>query len=358
MNSLASTLWLFVGVSGIICFFVFLFSGEERYLNSSDTKEKLFYIFETLGKALSKCSIYIIETVVIGILLALLTTNPKDFQVVTNSSMDTILQTIFSCILPLFFLIWIIEVLDIIKEKYTSKKVLEDSGENNNKISKTTKYLFGLILSVTIFLLLLLIGINLNTLLLVIATVFYCIVYFNKKGYIAKLGFPSSLLGYLDKGAEQIRKYSVVVRLTLFIAGIVFIFAHFYLIYQLEFSKWVNDIYDFDSIYYPGLCLSIAGIFAWSLLSKQSSNCILFDLFRLYSLLFGIPNSYYIFYEDQSNWGQAIPSVLIILALLIRTLWLKVQQLKKYGMKFLICITIFAGLSIFIMLRCYSTLVK
>lgn len=349
MNSLASTLWLFVGVSGIICFFVFLFSGEERYLNSSDTKEKLFYIFETLGKALSKCSIYIIETVVIGILLALLTTNPKDFQAVTNSSMDTILQTIFSCILPLFFLIWIIEVLDIIKEKYTSKKVLEDSGENNNKISTTTKYLFGLILSVTIFLLLLLIGINLNTLLLVIATVFYCIVYFNKKGYIAKL----DLSVCLDKVAEQIKKYGILVRLTLFMGGAVFIFAHFYLVYQLEFSKWINDIYDFDGIYYPGLCLSIAGIFAWSLLSKQSSNCILFDLFRLYSLLFGIPNSYYIFYEDQSNWEQAIPSVLIILALLIRPLWLKAQQLKKYGIIFLICITIVAVLSIFIMLRCY-----
>lgn len=138
----------------------------------------------------------------------------------------------------------------------------------------------------------------------------------------------------LDKVAEQIKKYGILVRLTLFMGGAVFIFAHFYLVYQLEFSKWINDIYDFDGIYYPGLCLSIAGIFAWSLLSKQSSNCILFDLFRLYSLLFGIPNSYYIFYEDQSNWEQAIPSVLIILALLIRPLWLKAQQLKKYGIIF------------------------
>lgn len=116
INRLINVLWCIFLISYII--FIFVFIGKKDRLSSLYGSNGAYYCFCLLAKAITKTLLYGIEAVIIGLLLSLLTTNPKDIQNISNDEMFNILKFIFKCFPLITTAVWLIDLLNLMKEKY------------------------------------------------------------------------------------------------------------------------------------------------------------------------------------------------------------------------------------------------
>lgn len=131
--------------------------------------------------------------------------------------------------------------------------------------------------------------------------------------------------------SSTIKMYGSEIRWTLILSGLYFIVKGMYrnkYILSLTHGTALIHTSILNNLYSQGGWLLMCGFFAWSFLSDQQKNNILFDIFRVLTLVGGIPIIFHTFSFKSVVWVQVF-LIPICAFLIVRFIWIYVAKLTE-----------------------------